>query len=288
MSQPIHSFMRMQPPTYQSQPERKPSRSAVRTAAIAAGGAGLAYGGVQVGRAAKQVRKTAAVAEDSAKKSAEVAENARVITGKVRKAGRIVTAPVRAAKRVLGFDAAPGKPNVARDRYTKQIKDTDLDRAEGHYVRSGLAGAALGLGLRKGSSRKMAALKGALGGVAAQGAVRAVTEGTKDSFGDRSHGAKTADRLPAPALAAAALVAGTPRARAAVKRGVNAIPRVARAMAKKIVGFNARRALTHGAALAGGITTADILTGAIVPEDGHTRAETAKKGLVKGAIYGTT
>ena len=43
----------------------------------------------------------------------------------------------------------------------------------------------------------------------------------------------------------------------------------------------------HGAALAGGITAADALTSAAVPEPGHTRGESARKGLVKGAIYGT-
>jgi hypothetical protein len=69
------------------------------------------------------VRKTAAFAEDAARKGVEAAENARVITEKDRKAGRIVTAPVPAVKRVLRFDAASGKPNVARDRYVKQIKD---------------------------------------------------------------------------------------------------------------------------------------------------------------------
>jgi hypothetical protein len=66
--------------------ERKPKRLAVRTAAIAAGGVGLAYGGVQVGRSANQVRRTGQVAEQAARKHAAAMDNVAAVAGGVRKA----------------------------------------------------------------------------------------------------------------------------------------------------------------------------------------------------------
>ncbi|MEA3211921.1 MAG: hypothetical protein QOE70_4978 [Chthoniobacter sp.] len=301
MSQLLHAFMRPLSPTY-APPERKPKRSIARTTAIVAGGAGLAYGGVQVGRAAGQVRKTAAAAEDAARKHARAMENAASVGGAVRKAGRVAVAPVRAVKKLFGF-AAPQGTSVGRDRYVKQIHEKDVDRASGQYVRSAGAGALLGLALRKAGPRKAVALKGAGAGLAAQAVTRAGTAQTKDIYGDRSPGAKLVDKLPAPALLAAGITAASPKVRAkaraakaaagrAVRRGAQAAPQfagdVVRESVKGMFGFSRRDALLHGAALAGGITGADVLTNSIVPEKGETRAHAAGKGLVKGAIYGST
>ncbi|MEA3211617.1 MAG: hypothetical protein QOE70_4674 [Chthoniobacter sp.] len=301
MSTIFHAFMRQQPPTY-TPPENRRKRSVTRTAAIVAGGTGLAYGGVQVGRAAVEVRKAAAAAEDAARKHARAMDNVASVSGAVRKVGRVAAAPVRAVKKVFGFAASQGT-SVGRDRYVKQIHEKDVDRASGQYVRSSGAGALLGMALRKSGSRKTAALKGAGAGLAAQAITRAGTAQTKDNYGDRAPGAKLVDKVPAPALLAAAITAASPKVRAkaraakaaagrAVRRGAQAAPQfagdVVRESVKGMFGFSRGDALLHGAALAGGITGADVLTNSIVPEKGETRAHAAGKGLVKGAIYGST
>lgn len=111
--------------------------------------------------------------------------------------------------RTLRFDA-PLTGKLAADRYRKRIQDDDLDRRDANTARSAVAGSVAGL-LAKSSklSRLKRAGLGALAGAGGVAAVRAATDGTKDYYGERSRGAKGAEKLPAVAgLGAAAVLAG--------------------------------------------------------------------------------
>lgn len=107
---------------------------------------------------------------------------------------------------IIHFDMiAPGtRTRVATDRYVKHIHETDMDRAESGYLRTGLGGAAIGSMLAKGG-RGRGALIGAGAGLAAQAATRIYTKGTKDQFGDRSFAGKRIDRAPSQIAGLAAL-----------------------------------------------------------------------------------
>jgi hypothetical protein len=86
---------------------------------------------------------------------------------------------------------------VAKDRYTKQIKQRDLDLANQHYIHSALLGAGLGaLTRKKPASLSKAVLGGALTGIGAQKATRIYGAGQKDPFGERSITAKRVERAP--------------------------------------------------------------------------------------------
>lgn len=198
-------------------------------------------------------------------------------------------------------------PSVAQARYRKDIKEKDSNRAESNYTRSALTGAAVGVLARKaasqgrgwieaskpGMTRGRAAAIGAGAGIAAQGALRIATSGTKDQFGDRSHAAKVVEKLPwqAGAITAGALALRKARSKIA---GITAPLRKVRqvfasAKPQGVTQFSTaslRKAVLHGTALAGGITAADVLTSAAMPE-GKKRSEAAKHGLAKGALYGT-
>ncbi|MEA3210968.1 MAG: hypothetical protein QOE70_4025 [Chthoniobacter sp.] len=288
MSEIIHAFMRRQPGFDIGAPEappRKANRSTLRTGAIVAGGAGLAYGGVKVGRAASAVKKAAVAAEAASHKHAAAMESAGKVAGGVSKAGqklkklfrfekREKVQPKKAVKKSLRKVVAFGAPTVSKDRYVKSIHEKDSDRAGSHYVRSAGAGALLGLGLRKGGTRKLAALKGAVAGISAQAVTRGVSSTTKDVYGDRTPGGKFLDKLPAAGLLAGGIAVGVPRLRKKFPKA-----------AARITKFSRREALMHGAALAGGIAVADGVTGAIRPGK-DTRREAATEGLKRGAIYG--
>src|SRR4051794_37197196 len=85
--------------------------------------------------------------------------------------------------RVIGFGKAP---TVVQDRYRKQIKEREHERAESNYARTALVGAGLGMLLRGKARLSHAAMAGAGAGLAAQGVTRIATHHTKDQFGERS------------------------------------------------------------------------------------------------------
>lgn len=103
--------------------------------------------------------------------------------------------------------ASPGA--VARDRYTKSIKEREVNRHESNILRSGVAGAALGTALRGRHSIGRAAAVGGLVGGATSAAVQASNRKRKDQFGDSSINQRRAERLPyqAAALAGTAVAA---------------------------------------------------------------------------------
>lgn len=87
---------------------------------------------------------------------------------------------------------------LASDRYRKKIDDEDRDRGDAKAGRAAAAGALAGalapkklgrFGLRVGG--------GLVGGVLAVKAVRGVTSGSKDAYGERTRRAKQAESLPA-------------------------------------------------------------------------------------------
>lgn len=291
--------------------QSQPRRSALRTAGILAGGAGLAYGGIKIGRAAESIRRAAKAGEgaahaaaQAAKHTAAAADNARVVTGAVRKVGAVVTWPFRKAGNLLRLRFSGRAPQmhfaaggVAAARYRKQLHDQDVERASGHFTKAAIAGSALGLALRKpGITRKAAAGIGAGAGIVAQGLTRTATASTKDAFGDRSPGGKLVDKLTPTAIGVGALLAGRRRVGAkvaAVKRGAaniaRGLPQTIGGAMRSAMGFSARntRALLHGGALAGGIAAADAATSTVFPSKGETRTDAARHGLAKGAVYGT-
>ena len=95
---------------------------------------------------------------------------------------------------------------IAKDRFIKKLRDEDLNRRDANLLRTGLAGAAAGalLGGKAGLLKRAAigAGAGALGVIG----TRAVTSQTRDVYGERSRGAKQAEKfLP---IGAAATLAG--------------------------------------------------------------------------------
>lgn len=106
---------------------------------------------------------------------------------------------------------------IARDRYVKKIKDEDQDRRDANVARAGLAGAAAGALINAGPLGKVRPLirAGIGAGVGVTGVlgVRAVTNGGKDLYGERSREAKRAEGLPALALTGAAGLAAVSRLR---------------------------------------------------------------------------
>jgi hypothetical protein len=280
------------------------------------GGAGLAYGGLKVGRAAEHLRRAADAgttaahaATHAAHQVGTAAEHTAAVAGAVRKTGRVVTAPFRWTRWVLGFGVAG---SVSADRYKKKLHEDDVERASTHYVRSAVAGAGLGLGLRKGAlSRRGAAGLGAAGGLAAQGLTRAATGATKDRFGDRSPGAKVVDRIPGRVLQGAAVMAGYRKLRGkarglggGVKRAVSAAPRAALDTVRSAIGFATapapgqsnvgrivrvlrKKPVLTGAALAGGIAAADTVAAISDRQPGQSTAQAAAHGVKKGLLYGT-
>lgn len=194
--------------------------------------------------------------------------------------------------------------SVAQDRYRKAIKAAEGNRRDSNILRSGVAGAGLGVLLRKpGMTRGRGAAIGASAGVAAQAALRTISATQKDSYGDRPAAAKTIEKLPWQAGTVAAGALGVRRLRkkiGAVRAGVANAAKGARsfvglqAAPKRTVYFGVKNwvrankeAIGGGAALATGIAGADALTSGILPEKGKTRAEAARTGLARGAIYGT-
>jgi hypothetical protein len=84
---------------------------------------------------------------------------------------------------------------VAKDRYIKGVHERDIERADRLYAKAGLLGAGIGV-LRKPSTFRRSALKGALAGIGVQKAARLYGESTKDQFGERSVFGKRVERAP--------------------------------------------------------------------------------------------
>ena len=191
------------------------------------------------------------------------------------------------------------KPNVAADRYRKQIYEADADRAGEQFTKAGLSGAAISALVKKPAMKlgKAAAI-GTGAGIAAQALVRSVTKHHRDRFGERRHGAKRADgTLP---LAGEVVAAGLGYRKIAGKVGRVAVKFAslrkdgiqfsALDAVKKILGSKLARNTAWGA---GALGTAGALSGAIVPDKDHTHTESAISGAVKdgifgGALYGAT
>ncbi len=99
--------------------------------------------------------------------------------------------------KAVQFAALPNRSLVARDRYIKNIHETDQDRAEGTYAKTAVVGGALGALLRnkKTPLGKAVAIGTGLG-VGVQALTRHETAKTKDVFGDRPYYAKKIDKAP--------------------------------------------------------------------------------------------
>ncbi len=100
------------------------------------------------------------------------------------------------------------KPNVAADRYKKDIHEKDSARSGSHYVKSALGGAVIGALTRGKMARRQAAAIGAGVGIGAQTVARTGTGFTKDQFGDRSFTGKSIDKaVPTAGLIGAGVLA---------------------------------------------------------------------------------
>jgi hypothetical protein len=102
---------------------------------------------------------------------------------------------MRSRLRLIQFDQRNQRMLVARDRYTKQVHEKDIERADKLYAKAGLLGAGIGV-LRKPSTFKASALKGALAGVGIQKLARMYGASTRDQFGERSVSGKRVERAP--------------------------------------------------------------------------------------------
>lgn len=293
---------------------QQPRRSHLRTAAIVAGNAGLAYGGIKIGQAANEIRRAATKAHGAA-------AHTEAITGTIHRAGSALLRPVRSLKRVVRLSTqslrkdivfAVDGTSVAKDRYRKAIKEHESDRAESNYTRSALTGAAVGALLRKPPMKRgRAALLGGAAGLGVQAIARAATASSKDSFGDRPLAAKRFEKVPWQAGAVAAGVLAHRKLR--TKIGFSSGGKVLRfdvadagiSTAKKFADLLRSKWSTAGAAIGGvlkkaegapsiakaaglgaGIAAADTVTSAALPEKDKSRVQSAASGLARGSIYG--
>jgi len=295
--------IRLQSPqnTASYSPKRSGVHSALRTGATVAGGVGLAYGGLKLGRAAGEIRGVVARLAPALERTAG---NAVAVSETVR-------SPLKALRQKLGFSVGRSKSGarkqslefahgatVAADRYRKQIYEQEQDRATSNYTKSALAGAAAGALLRRGKlTRGSAAAAGGLVGVAAQAGIRSATAGTKDAFGDRSHGAKKAEKLPW--KVGGLVAAGLAYRKLGGKVGFSSLGKRVREFAvaenmsagamdkvrKVLSSPKAKLAFLHGAALTGGIGIADAVTSGATAKPGDAVAATGE-GLGRGLLYG--
>lgn len=140
---------------------------------------------------------------------------------KVRMSSRATTIQFAPMVETISHQGLTGK--LAADRYRKRIQDEDADRRDANLLRTGAAGAGLGLLLRGGLSKRAGAAIGAGAGVASVLGIRAATKNTSDLYGERSREAKQVEGIPwkAAALAGAGVLG---------KRGIDKL----RAMRAKI------------------------------------------------------
>lgn len=167
--------------------------------ALAAGG-GILHAGLKVGKAAEEVAPTARAIR-------AVLSHGEKAAGNLRKGwiGRIFRlSDARRPKRFALKTEENGIPytgRVNRDRFVKQIHESDLDRRDSNFDRAAMAGSAAGwLTHGKGASLKQRLVRSGLGAAAGMGgvlAVRALTDKHRDIYGDRPRWAKRAESIPA-------------------------------------------------------------------------------------------
>jgi hypothetical protein len=193
--------------------------------------------------------------------------------------------------------------SLAQYKLFKKTADDDKDRGLLNAHKAGLTGALAGLLLGKGapaaagagrlatgiaalrSTRTRRIVSGYVAGQAAVHGTRLVTAGTKDAYGDRSRAAKHAEKVPMWAgLAGAGLLA---KKRLTGKLFVRRGEPITFSVMSEIRSVAKKKGFQQGAALAGGITAADVVTHAALPGQEQTRTQAAGRGLVQGALYGS-
>lgn len=172
---------------------------AVGAGALAAGG-GILHAGLKVGRAADEVTPTAKAIRALLAHGEQAAGNFR--KGWLGRLVRLSARPLLTKRFSLRTeeDGIPYTGRVNRDRFVKQINESDLDRRDRNMDRAATAGAAAGwLTHGKGSTLKQRLIRTGLGAGAGVGgvlAIRAVTDKKRDIYGDRPRWAKRAEVLP--------------------------------------------------------------------------------------------
>ena len=297
---------------------RRKEKNRTRDAAALAAGGGVAYAGVQAGKAAKKIGK-------AADRTAEAVEHANVAArkgGKFLRGARrqLTTFPTfkKIVKRFMSSAVEPvelGKgPSVGQDRYRKQIDEKDHEKSLHGYGRAAETGGGIGALVAKKGGRRKAALIGAAAGLAAQTIVRSGTSHTKDQYGERSRTGKAVDKVPA--AAGAATAAGllirkatkhklrkflSRRMNAAIElaEGADVAVRVGKSAGGRVGAWFKKRWTTAPAAAraavvgAGALGGAGAVAGAVAPEKDESRVQSsvghaAKDAVFGGALYGVT
>lgn len=172
-------------------------------------------------------------------------QTARSIYGAFRKEKNF-SAKLREFRFVTEEGGVPLTGRVARDRYVKKLRDEDLQRRDANIGRGAAAGAVAGLATesRRFRAGKRALIGAGLGAAGVLG-IRAVTEKTRDVYGERSREGKMAERIPQVAGLglAAALVATR------VNRGRLRLKKVGPEFGKSAVNLGDKRALIAFAGL---------------------------------------
>ena len=131
---------------------------------------------------------------------------------------------------------APLSGRITKDKYIKQLRDTDIANRDRDLAHAGIAGGAAGALINRGKLAKLSPLRragvGALTGAAAVEGIRAITSRHRDIYGDRSAEGKAAEHIPA-------VVAGGAAA------GLGAV--AARKLIRSKLGFSIIRRATQGA-----------------------------------------
>ena len=116
---------------------------------------------------------------------------------------------------------APLSGRITKDKYIKQLRDTDIANRDRDLAHAGIAGGAAGALLNRGKLAKLSPLRragvGALTGAAAVEGIRAITGHHRDIYGDRSAEGKAAEHVPAIVAGGAAAGLGAIAARKLVK-----------------------------------------------------------------------
>ena len=193
--------------------------------------------------------------------------------------------------------------SLAQYKLFKKTADEDKDRGLLNAHKAGLTSALAGLLLGKGApaaagagrlatgiaalrtTRTRRIVSGYVAGQAAVHGTRVATAGTKDAYGDRSRAAKHAEKVPMWAgLAGAGLLA---KKRITGKLFARRSEQITFSVMSEIRSVAKKKGFQQGAALAGGITVADVVTHAALPGQDQTRTQAAGRGLVQGALYGS-
>ena len=172
---------------------------AIGAGALAAGG-GILHAGLKIGRAADEVSPTAKAIRAVLSQGEQAAGNLR--KGWIGKVFRL-SSRSRGVKRFALRSDEEGIPytgRVNRDRFVKQIHESDLDRRDRNMDHAGWAGGLAGaVSSPKGSTLKQRLIRTGLGAGAGVGgvlAIRAITDKKRDIYGDRPRWAKRAEVLP--------------------------------------------------------------------------------------------